>query len=107
VEGVHTQVPVRRARHLERASSLIMKHILHVHQQDIKKGLPAIIDRTYQGSTHHTRLEIVCPCGCEEVAAVFVQSPTPDACGARVWIEARATRPVGDQSFDCPLTTTL
>ena len=69
-----------------------MKHILHVHQQKIRKNLNAIIDRTYKGSTHHRRLEIICPCGCEYVAAVMVQSDTPDSCGARVWIEAHETR---------------
>jgi hypothetical protein len=63
-----------------------MRHVVHVHQQNIKKGLPAIIDRTYKGSTHHTHLDILCGCG--EVAATVVQSPTPDHCGARVWIEA-------------------
>ena len=69
-----------------------MKHIVHVHQQKIKKGLDAIIDRTYRGSTHHRRVEIICPCGCESIAAVVVQSDTPDSCGARVWIEASETR---------------
>lgn len=69
-----------------------MKHIIHVHQQKIKQGVAAIIDRTYKGSTHHRTVEIVCPCGCDEVAAVVVQSDEPDACGARVWIEAKKTR---------------
>lgn len=64
-----------------------MKQIIHVHQQKIRKGQPAIISRTYRGSTHHRRLEIRCP-GCGEVAAVAIQSDTPDRCGARVWIEA-------------------
>lgn len=68
-----------------------MKHIIHIHQQKIKKGLNAIIDRTYKGSTHSTRLDIVCPY-CDNVTATVVQSPTPDACGARVWIEAQETR---------------
>lgn len=69
-----------------------MKHIIHVHQQKIRRSEPAIIDRTYKGSTHHVRLEILCPCGCNETAAVVVQSNQPDSCGARVWIEAAATR---------------
>lgn len=69
-----------------------MKHIIHVHQQKIKQGVAAIIDRTYKGSTHHRTVEIVCPCGCDEVAAVVVQSDEPDSCGARVWIEAKKTR---------------
>jgi len=67
-----------------------MRHVIHVHQQKIRKGLNAIIDRTYKGSTHSRRLIIVCP-HCGEEAATMVQSDTPDACGARVWIEAQRT----------------
>lgn len=69
-----------------------MKHIIHVHQQKIKKQQDAIIDRTYKGSTHHRTIDIVCPCGCNFIAAKVVQSDTPDSCGARVWIEAQETR---------------
>lgn len=68
-----------------------MKHIIHVHQQKIKKGLAAIIDRTYKGSTHHMSLDVICP-HCSNVAATVVQSDVPDHCGARVWIEAEDTR---------------
>jgi hypothetical protein len=57
-----------------------MKHVIHVHQQKIKSGAPAIIDRTYKGSTHHRVLIIDGPCR-------IVQSEKPDRCGARVWIE--------------------
>lgn len=64
-----------------------MKHIIHVHQQKIKKGLAAIIDRTYRGSTHHRQVKILCP-KCGENSATVVQSEEPDRCGARVWIEA-------------------
>lgn len=60
-----------------------MKHVIHVHQQKIKKGEPAIIDRTWKGSTHLTRLRINGPC---EV----VHSQSPDHCGARVWIETKS-----------------
>lgn len=68
-----------------------MKHIIHVHQQKIKKGLDAIIDRTYKGSKHSRGLTIVCPhCGSD--AATITQSDTPDRCGARVWIEAEEVR---------------
>lgn len=67
-----------------------VKHVIHVHQQKIRKGEPAIIDRTYKRSTHHHRLSIHCP-HCHGVAAVVVQSDTPDSCGARVWIEATET----------------
>jgi hypothetical protein len=69
-----------------------MKHTIHVHQQNIKKGDNAIIDRTYKGSTHHRSLDIICPCGCEQIAATIVQSDEPDSCGARVWITAQKTR---------------
>ena len=61
-----------------------MKHVLHVHQQKIKKGEPAIIDRTYKGSTHWSKVRIDGPC-------IIVHSDTPDKCGARVWIETEAT----------------
>lgn len=68
-----------------------MKHIIHVHQQKIKQGLAAIIDRTYKGSTHHRSVVIVCP-NCGSDAAKVVQSEQPDRCGARVWIEASESR---------------
>ena len=68
-----------------------MKHIIHIHQQKIKKGLDAIIDRTYKGSRHSRGLPVMCPhCGNE--AAKIVQSDIPDKCGARVWIEAESVR---------------
>lgn len=57
-----------------------MKAIVHVHQQRIRKGEPALIVRTYRGSQHFSRVEINSP-------AVLVHSPEPDSCGARVWIE--------------------
>lgn len=57
-----------------------MKKIIHVHQQKIKKGEPAIIVRTYKGSTHYSKITIKGDC-------VMVHSPEPDRCGARVWIE--------------------
>jgi hypothetical protein len=60
-----------------------MKKIIHVHQQKIRKGEPAIIVRTYKGSEHYTRLEINGP-------SVMVHSAEPDRCGARVWIETEA-----------------
>lgn len=59
------------------------KSVIHVHQQKLKKGEPAIIVRTYRGSTHHRRVEINGP-------AVVIHSETPDKCGARCWIETYA-----------------
>jgi hypothetical protein len=60
-----------------------MKHVIHVHQQKMRKGEAAIIDRTYKGSTHHRRVTITGP-------SVIVHSESPDRCGARVWIETEA-----------------
>jgi len=60
-----------------------MKHVIHVHQQLLRKGEPAIIDRTYKGSTHWTKVHIDGPC-------TIIHSPTPDRCGARVWIETES-----------------
>jgi len=68
-----------------------MKHIIHVHQQKIRKSLDAIIDRTYKGSKHSRGLTVLCP-NCGHEAAKIVQSDIPDSCGARVWIEAQETR---------------
>lgn len=61
----------------------MMRKIIHVHQQKIRKGEPSIIVRTYKGSTHHSRVEILGP-------SVMVHSAEPDRCGARVWIETEA-----------------
>ena len=60
-----------------------MKHVIHVHQQKMRKGEAAIIDRTYKGTTHHRRVTIAGP-------SVIVHSESPDRCGARVWIETEA-----------------
>ena len=60
-----------------------MKHTIHVHQQKIRRGEPAIIDRTYKGSTHWKKVRIDGPC-------TIVHYDTPDRCGARVWIETEA-----------------
>lgn len=57
-----------------------MKAIIHVHQAKMRKGEPAIIIRTYKGSTHHR--EVSC-----DGPMRIVQSDVPDRCGARVVIE--------------------
>lgn len=59
------------------------KAIIHVHQQKIRKGEPAVIVRRRGKSKHFTRVEILGP-------SVMVHSPIPDSCGARVWIETKA-----------------
>lgn len=67
-----------------------MKATIHVHQQNMRTGAPAIIVRTYKGSRHYRRVEIDGPC-------TMVQSATPDHCGARVWIETQERFVKGDQ----------
>ncbi len=62
---------------------MAVKKIVHVHQQLLRKGEPAIIVRTYKGSKHYSRVDIQGP-------STIVHSPTPDSCGARVWIETHA-----------------
>jgi hypothetical protein len=57
--------------------------VIHVHQQLLRKGEPAIIVRTYKGSEHFSQVEILGP-------STMIHSPTPDRCGARVWIETEA-----------------
>lgn len=73
-----------------------MRHIIHVHQANMRQGKPAIIDRTYIRSTHHTNLAVLCECG--KVAATIVQSEQQDACGAHIWIEATKTNGNGYSS---------
>lgn len=53
------------------------KKTIHVHQQKIRKGEPAIIVRDYKGSKHYTKIEILGPC-------TMIHTPEPDSCGARV-----------------------
>lgn len=64
-----------------------MKSIIHVHQQEVKHrdpdSHPAIICRTYKGSTHYREVEILGP-------SRIIHSDAPDRCGARVWIETEA-----------------
>lgn len=59
-----------------------VKAIVHVHQAEMRKGNPAIIIRTYKGSTHHREVKFDGPW-------TIVQSEVPDSCGARVWIEGQ------------------
>lgn len=57
--------------------------IIHVHQQKIRKGEPAVIVRRRGKSNHYTRVDILGP-------STMIHSPHPDRCGARVWIETHA-----------------
>jgi hypothetical protein len=56
------------------------KAIIHVHQQKLKKGEPAIIVRDYKGSKHYSEVKVNGPLR-------IIHNPTPDRCGARIWIE--------------------
>lgn len=60
-----------------------MKKVIHVHQQLLRKGEPAVIVRTYKGSKHYRKVEIQGP-------STVIHAETPDRCGARVWIETRS-----------------
>ncbi len=57
-----------------------MKHQVHIHQQRLRQGKPAIIHRTYKGSEYHQEFEV--PKG-----ARVIQPEKPLSCGARAWIE--------------------
>jgi len=46
----------------------------------MRKGEPAIINRTYKGSTHHREIRGNGPWR-------IIQSDEPDSCGARIVIE--------------------
>ncbi len=57
-----------------------MKHQVHIHQQRLRQGKPAIIHRTYKGTSYHREYEV--PAG-----AKVIQPEKPLSCGARAWIE--------------------
>lgn len=56
-----------------------MRKVLHVHQALMRQGKPALICRTYKGSTHHGEIKVLGP-------STLVQSATPDSCGAKITI---------------------
>jgi hypothetical protein len=58
-----------------------MKHIVHIHQQRLRKGLPAIIHRTYKGVEYHDTFEV------PKNAKVVQSLDKPLSCGARCWVE--------------------
>lgn len=59
------------------------KAIIHVHQQNIRKGLPSVIVRRRGKSRRFRDIEIAGP-------SRMVHSDVPDSCGARVWIVTHA-----------------
>lgn len=59
----------------------VAKTIIHIHQARIRKGLPAIIVRTWKGVTYSREVEF-------GNGAKLLQPEKPLACGARVWIES-------------------
>ena len=52
----------------------------------LMEGEDAIRDNTPEGVEYHRYLEIVCPCGCNQVAGIFKQDDQ------EVWMEAYETR---------------
>lgn len=58
-----------------------MKRIIHVHQQKVRKGEPAIIVRTYKGTTHCASAD------CDGPFRIVHDYDKPLSCGAKVWIE--------------------
>lgn len=68
------------------------------HRIKVSAGLlamdeDAIVDNTPDGVEYHRYLEIICPCGCEQVAGVFKQGDPEDPNGEfGVWMEAYETR---------------
>lgn len=67
-------------------------YIIHVHQQRLRRGEPAIIvryGRSGTGKNHHGYHEaVVLPAG-----GTLAQADKPLSCGARAWIEAPAWAP--------------
>ena len=61
------------------------KKTIHVHQQKIRAGQPAIIVRTSKDGSprHYRRVEVDGP-------LVLMQPEKPNSCGARVWLETNA-----------------
>lgn len=74
------------------------KAIIHVHQALLKKGEPAVIVRRRGKSRHFTRVQILGP-------STVVHSPTPDRCGARVWIETHADVVGTIEASSCPASS--
>lgn len=62
---------------------MAIKKTIHIHQALMRKGLPAIIVRTYRGSKHYKKVEILGP-------STIIHADEPDRCGARCWIETYA-----------------
>jgi hypothetical protein len=59
-----------------------MRAVVHIHQQLIRKGEPAVIIRTYKGSEHASHVRITGPID-------LIQTAEPDSCGARVAIHCQ------------------
>lgn len=71
----------------------IANHLIKVSALRLTKGEDAISDYTPEGVEYHRYLEIICPCGCDQVAGVFKQDDPEDTEGyLGVWMEAYETR---------------
>lgn len=72
---------------------MAIKKVIHVHQGRMRKGLPALLVRTYRGSQYFRRVEVLGP-------TTLVHAEEPDRCGARVWIETEADLVCDGEAFD-------
>jgi len=71
----------------------IANHRIKVNAQLLMEGEDAICDYTPEGIEYHRYLEIICPCGCEQVAGIFKQGNSDDPfTELTVWVEAYETR---------------
>jgi len=64
----------------------IANHRIKVSASRLMGGEDAIRDNTPEGAEYHRYLEVICPCGCNQVAGIFKQDDQ------EVWMEAYETR---------------
>lgn len=70
----------------------IANHRIKVSARRLAEGEDAISDHTPDGVEYHRYLEIICPCGCNQVAGIFKQEDPDDPTGELgVWMEAYET----------------
>lgn len=71
----------------------IANHIIRVSANRLIENEEAISDHSPDGIEYHRYLEIICPCGCNEVAGILKQEDPDNPCGeVGVWMEAYETR---------------
>lgn len=68
----------------------VANHRIKVNASKLMEGEDAISDNTPDGVEYHRYLEIICPCGCGQVAGIFKQNDEDSL--FEVWMEAYETR---------------